>query len=204
MLPLIAIVLAGCGWWLVTQLAKQREAQTYYDSVISLLEHLDKEGREAWTSNQSPRLDPYSEAKLLIKLVDVERRLQLIARHYCHKAKETISATDIAHLRMALTRDANVGAEDELTLRTMNILSLTSRLASDVVNDSVDYINRQRTLMARVGITAISLAFLLSLPWSASFIERISVAHGPEVRHSNETQPTSAPARPEQMQAPHR
>ena len=143
----MALLLAVYGWFLITRLAKRREAYDLYSSVLSLLEQLDTDGRRAW-KNRPEFLDEYTERKLLSKTAFLEQRLELIWKHYSLPTVQTEVTTDaLSDLRILLTAPPN-----SLTLkesrskesRSVAINHLTSTLTRILLEENYTYINQPR------------------------------------------------------------
>ena len=139
-MPIIAILLAFYGWYLITQLAKRREAYELYSSVVSLLEKLDTDAKRAWKHNPAS-LDEYTEWKLVSKRDDVERRLELIKKYYSRPSKPAkITTRQLSKLRILLTTTSDLVPSEEP--RNVAIHRLTADMIHTLLDESYEYINR--------------------------------------------------------------
>ena len=145
--PLVVTVsLALYRWWLITQLAKRREAYDLYCSIISLLEQFEADGIKIWT-NRLDDLDEYRELSLVSKIADVEQRLQVIQQYYRFRRKSEAAVIDsmqIANLRSYLTVSPDL-VPDEST-RHIHIHRLTTTMVRNLLEASYEDINKRRGL----------------------------------------------------------
>ena len=161
MTPIVAAALAGFGWWFITQLARQREVQEQYTSIVGLLRTLDAEGRAAWISSRKGILSEHTEISLLLKLVEVEGRFKLIEQHYGSAKSKAIKPELISMLRRALTGEQRNG---EISGKLVSISHFTSDVTSKAIDASIDYVKSQRRRTAFAGVAAVVVIAALSLP----------------------------------------
>ena len=161
-MPIVAVAIAGYGWWLVNRLAKSREASDLYNSAILLLEQLRRDGKEAWSGNVT-ELDVHTELQIVSKLAAIEQRIGLVSKYYDARFRlEDAFTGQILKLRRYLTI-----ASDRLsagTLRDMEILRLTSAIISSLLVDSYSYVARGRRYSMWFGfVVLIALAIVVVL-----------------------------------------
>ena len=160
-MPIIAVTIAGYGWWLVNRLAMSREASDLYSSAILLLEQLRRDGKEAWSGNVR-ELDVHTELQIVSKLADIEQRIGLVSKFYDSRFRRENDFTgQILRLRRYLTI-----ASDRLsanTLRDMEILRLTSAIISSLLNDSYSYVARGRRYSKRFGFALLVVLAIVVL-----------------------------------------
>ena len=141
--PVVAVVLAFYGWFLVVQLAKRRESHDLYCSVISLLEQLEVNAERAWAGAPAC-LDEYTERKLLSKIAAVEQRYGLIKWYYKNPEEPaSITPEKIGEFHLFITLDAGAlsrirPSED----RNVAIHRLTATMVQYLLEEDYAYINR--------------------------------------------------------------
>ena len=147
--PVIATVLACYGWWLIVQHAKYREASELYASVISLLERIATEGKNAWEKNPE-QLDQHTELKFKLLLEAAEQRLCILKLHYSNLGQSLSHFQDqILLLRHYLTA-VPLKSEPEIN-RSNGILQQTHTMASHLLNENYRYVGKERRRSARFG-----------------------------------------------------
>ena len=136
----IVIGLAVYGWLVIAQIAKQRAAHDLYCSVISFLEQLEIDGKQAWWNNPVS-LDEYTEIKLVSKITFIEQRIGLIKRFYS-ESNETSMVTEeaIAELRSCLTISTN--QFDKKISRKKEILQRINGMIGILLEENYAYINK--------------------------------------------------------------
>jgi len=139
-MPVVAFALAAYGWHLITQLAKRREAHDLYGSVLSLLEQLDADGRDAWGGGRRVALDGYTEQKFLSKILAIEQRLGLIHKHYYPADPHGIASNQLWILREYLTAYPLKNSPEKS--RTVAIHALIADMVGNLLEENYAYINQ--------------------------------------------------------------
>ena len=129
--PIIFVLLAIYGWYVVTRIAQYRAASDLYYSAIAMLEQIEKDGIEAWIHGPQG-LDEYTELKLKTKITAVEQRFRLLRKHY----DGADFTENIADLRRYLTMD-NFPAS-----RSTEIHRLVADMITRLLEENYAYINR--------------------------------------------------------------
>ena len=159
--PLVAIILATYGWWLINRLAKSREAHDLCSSAAVLLEQLAVDGSNAWKRNP-PKLEDYTELQLVSKLAAVELRLNLIHNHYRIRGSPKESPVGkILELRRYLTITPDKLPDGEN--RNVAILRLTSDLVGDLLDQNYRYSARGRQNSRNAGFVVLMILVLIGL-----------------------------------------
>jgi len=157
---IITAILASYGWWLVVEHAKFREASDLYASVISLLNGIASQGKEAWEKN-SNKLDQHTELKFLLHLEAVEQRLGILKSHYRNLGKS------ISDLRSQITRLRHFLTATPLAFgtekgRSNAIIRLTHTMTSQLLYENYCHISKGRKRSLRVGLFVLVLCVLVA------------------------------------------
>ena len=158
--PVIAVILACYGWWLIVQHAKYREAYELYASIISLLDQLVDEGKKAWVKNME-NLDQHTELKFLLLLEAVEQRLNILILLYSNSGKSmTAIREQILQLRHYLTAvPIKLGTEIS---RSNGILRVTHGITSTLLNQNYQAIEKGRQRSVWIGSFVLLLCILIA------------------------------------------
>lgn len=146
--PLLTVVLAFYGWTLIKRLAQGREAQDLYTSVISTLEQLENDAEQAW--KQNPQFLPeYIELRILAKVADIEKRLELIDRYYKSRTKSSVDGKkQMKELRRLLTAAPDliqVSAQTSSTqTRIIEVHGLINTMIGNLIEENYEYVNTIR------------------------------------------------------------
>ena len=159
--PIIAVILASYGWWLIVQHAKYREASELYASIISVLAQLAEEGKNAW-EKYPENLDQHTELKFLLLLEAIEQRLGILKAHYSNLGKSLQPVQNqIWLLRHYLTAvPLKFGTEIS---RDNGILRLTHAMTSTLLDENYRYVGKGRRCSAWVGGFVLLLCILIAL-----------------------------------------
>ena len=159
--PIIAVILACFGWWLFVQHAKYREVSELYSSIITALEQLAIDGKNAWEKNLE-KLDQHTELKFLLQLKAVEQRLIILNSHYSNLGKSIQPAQNqIWLLRHYLTAmPLKFGTE---LSRDNGILRLTHAMASTLLDQNYSYVRKGRRGSAWIGSFVLILCIIIAL-----------------------------------------
>ena len=136
-LPIIvAVGLALYGWRLLRKLARSRFSYDVCVSIISQLEQLEAESRQAWDAPTTV-LARYAEERLAALTTGVETRIAILHNHY-HKTR--ITNEDQRRLRQLAT----LPAEDiqPVPARDRELQSLVTKLITTLLEDNHTYINK--------------------------------------------------------------
>lgn len=159
--PVIAVILACYGWWLIVQHAKHREASELYASIISVLEQLANEGKNAWEKDPE-KLDQHTELKFLLLLEAIEQRLSILKTRYS-KLSNSIQPVQeqiwlLRHYLTAVPLKIGKGLS-----RGNGILQLTHTMTSTLLDENYHYFGKGRRYSAGIGGFVLILCILIAV-----------------------------------------
>jgi len=166
MTPITAFLLAGFGWWLITQLAKNRDLADLCNASLSSVEKLANKANQAWEGNPE-KLSEEAVFPIQIERVAIELRRNIIQQYYPEKIKP-VDTNQLARLNWYATADEDQLPRDQSKSRKAMISSLTQEIMSSLLEYGPAYTLRQRhrTYLAS---TTILVLVLINESWSALY-----------------------------------
>ena len=131
----IAILLAICGWRVITRIAKRREAYDLSSSLVDMLEKVEREAINAWEIAED-WLDEYTELRLTTLIAGIEFRLKVLRKHYHRTSITDINLVDLRRLA-TMTKDL-LHADGE---RSLNLHKQVTDMITLVLEDNYNFIN---------------------------------------------------------------